>query len=70
MYLAKGLFKIAKQVARKEDKPIALSGGVAYNRMISGFMIKNNVFVHKELPCGDGCICHGQAYLANMNDST
>jgi len=33
----KGLFEIAKK-----DKPIVFSGGVAYNRMISGFMIKKN----------------------------
>ena len=25
----------------------------------------NDVFVHNELPAGDGCICYGQAYLAN-----
>jgi len=61
MYLAKGLFKIAKK-----DKPIVLSGGVAYNRMISELMIKNDVLVNKDIPCGDGSICYGQAYLANM----
>ena len=64
MYLAQGLFKIAK----KQDLPIVLSGGVAYNRMISGFMIDNDVLAHKELPAGDGCICYGQAYLANIMD--
>ena len=61
MYLAAGLFEIAK----KADMPIVLSGGVAYNRMISGFMIKNGVLVHKKLPAGDGGICYGQAYIAN-----
>ena len=65
MYLAKGFFEVAKQIAG-EDKPIVLSGGVAYNRMISGFMIKNGVLINKEIPCGDGGICYGQAYLANM----
>ncbi len=45
--------------------PIVLSGGVAYNRMISGFMINNYVLIHKELPAGDGCTCYGQAYIAN-----
>ena len=66
MYLAKGFFEIAKQKAGNET-PIVLSGGVAYNRMISEFMMKNDVIVNKDIPCGDGGICYGQAYLSNMN---
>jgi hydrogenase maturation protein HypF len=66
MYLAKGFFEIAKQKAGNK-RPIVLSGGVAYNRMISEFMIKNDVAVNKDMPCGDGGICYGQAYLSNMN---
>jgi len=58
MYLAKGLFEIAKG-----GKPIVLSGGVAYNRMISGYLIKNNVLVNVDIPAGDGGLCVGQAYL-------
>ncbi len=65
MYLAKGFFKMAKQKAGNEV-PIVLSGGVAYNKMISEFMIKNNVLVNKKIPCGDGGVCFGQAYLANI----
>ena len=63
MYLAEGLYDIAKQ---KNDLPIVLSGGVAYNKMISGYMIEHKVLTHKEIPAGDGCICYGQAYLANL----
>jgi hydrogenase maturation protein HypF len=66
MYLAKGFFEMAKQKAGNEA-PIVLSGGVAYNRMISEFMMKNDVIVNKDIPCGDGGICYGQAYLSNMN---
>ncbi len=66
MYLAKGFFEIAKQKAGNEV-PIVLSGGVAYNRMISEFMMKNDVIVNRDIPCGDGGICYGQAYLSNMN---
>lgn len=66
MYLAKGFFEMAKQKAGNEV-PIVLSGGVAYNRMISEFMMKNDVIVNKDIPCGDGGICYGQAYLSNMN---
>jgi hydrogenase maturation factor HypF (carbamoyltransferase family) len=57
---------MAKQKAGNEA-PIVLSGGVAYNRMISEFMMKNDVIVNKDIPCGDGGICYGQAYLSNMN---
>ena len=64
MYIAKGLFNIAKQENKKI--PIVLSGGVGYNTMISEYMIKNNVLFNKEIPCGDGGICYGQAYLANL----
>lgn len=63
MYLAKGLFEIAD----KYQKPIVLSGGVAYNSMISSFMIDQGVFVNKDIPSGDGGICYGQAYLANLH---
>ena len=67
MYLAKGLFSIANHASKKTDKPIVLSGGVAYNKMITEYMMKNNVLVHKEIPCGDGCISFGQAYLSNVS---
>jgi hydrogenase maturation protein HypF len=65
-YLAKGFSEIAKQKAGN-GIPTVLSGGVAYNRMISEFMMKNDVIVNKDIPCGDGGICYGQAYLSNMN---
>ncbi|MBN1502362.1 carbamoyltransferase HypF [Candidatus Woesearchaeota archaeon] len=61
-YLARGMLEIAKSAG----KPIVFSGGVAYNRMISSYMMKNGVLVNKEIPSGDGGICYGQAYLANL----
>jgi hydrogenase maturation protein HypF len=67
MYIAKGLYEIAKTALKKKNIPIVFSGGVAYNRMISGFMRQHGVLVNRELPAGDGGICYGQAYLANIN---
>ncbi|MBN1157112.1 carbamoyltransferase HypF, partial [Candidatus Woesearchaeota archaeon] len=64
-YLAEGLFNIAKT----RNKAIVLSGGVAYNRMISGFMLEREVLVNKYIPSGDGGICLGQAYLANISQN-
>lgn len=66
MYIAKGLFTIAEHAVQTKNVPIVLSGGVAYNRMISEFMVKQGVLVNNALPAGDGGICYGQAYLANM----
>ncbi len=68
-YLSKGLFMIAKEFSKKDDLPIAFSGGVAYNRMISRSMLKNGVLMNKEVPCGDGGIAFGQAYLANLMEA-
>jgi len=63
-YIAKGLFEIAN----KSNLPVVFSGGVAYNNMISNYLMKNNVLFNKEIPCGDGGICYGQAYLANLKE--
>jgi hydrogenase maturation protein HypF len=67
MYIAKGLFQIAQKAQKTKDVPIVFSGGVAYNKMISEFLLTQGALAHKELPAGDGCICYGQAYLANVN---
>lgn len=66
-YIAKGLYQIAKRSLKNKNIPIVFSGGVAYNKMISGFMRQRGVLVNRELPAGDGGICYGQAYLANIN---
>jgi hydrogenase maturation protein HypF len=68
MYIAKGLFQIAEKAVSTKNLPIVFSGGVAYNRMISEYMLKHCVLVNRELPAGDGGICYGQAYLANIDE--
>lgn len=65
MYLAKGMYKIADEYAKKQNKKIVFSGGVAYNKMISSFMIEKGVLINKEVPCGDGGVSLGQAAIAN-----
>ncbi len=67
MYVAKGMYAIARKHAK--GKPIVFSGGVAYNSMITQFMGENGVLIDKEIPAGDGGICYGQAYLANLMHS-
>jgi len=69
MYVAHGLYEIASMKAESENLPIVFSGGVAYNSIISNFMIKNGVLVNKDIPSGDGGTCYGQAYLANLIES-
>jgi hydrogenase maturation protein HypF len=68
LYIAKGLFEIAKKTVKNKGIPIVFSGGVAYNRMISDYKLAHGVLVNKELPAGDGCICYGQTYLANIRN--
>jgi hydrogenase maturation protein HypF len=68
-YLTEGLFEIAQTARENENIPIVFSGGVAYNRMMSEFMLKHGVLVNREIPAGDGGICYGQAYLANIEEN-
>ncbi|RMF54548.1 carbamoyltransferase HypF [Candidatus Woesearchaeota archaeon] len=62
-YLAEGLYEIAS----KKGKPIVFSGGCAYNRIMSSFMIRKGVYTNEKVPAGDGGISFGQVsyYLAN-----
>jgi len=66
MYIAKGLFTVAQSVAMRNNLPIVFSGGVANNRMISGYLLRRGGRTNKEIPVGDGGVCFGQAYLANL----
>ena len=68
MYLAEGLFSIACEQREEDDTPIVASGGVVYNTMIAEHFMRNGVLLNKGIPCGDGGICLGQAYLANLID--
>lgn len=69
--LAKGVAGIAIEVAREEGvNNICLSGGVAYNDMITR-IIKEEVeraglhfYTNEKLPCGDGGISFGQVIVA------
>ena len=66
-YIARGFLEIAKSVSN--GVPIVFSGGVAYNKHITKFMIENNVIVNKKVPCGDGGISFGQiGYFLNNYD--
>jgi hydrogenase maturation protein HypF len=70
LYIAKGLIQIAKKYQKKynlENLPITFSGGVAYNKIITSYMIKNGVLLNKNIPSGDAGISLGQIayYLKN-----
>ncbi|MFW6449448.1 MAG: carbamoyltransferase HypF [Nanoarchaeota archaeon] len=70
-YVAEGLYKIVKG----EDLPIVFSGGVAYNRIITEYMLDKGVYLPKVVPAGDGGLCVGQCIIANQhlnisNDNT
>ncbi len=57
-YVARGLYLIAESLSG--DLPIVFSGGVAYNRYVTGYMIKKGVLVNSKVPAGDGGISFGQ----------
>jgi len=61
MYIAQGIHKIAAQY----ELPIVFTGGVAYNKMISGYMKEKSVLLNKDLAPGDANISFGQIILAN-----
>ncbi len=62
MYIAEGVFEIASRAM----KNMVFSGGVAYNRTISGFMKRNGVLLNRRIPPGDAGLCIGQAAIANL----
>ncbi|MEA3229968.1 MAG: carbamoyltransferase HypF, partial [archaeon] len=57
-YLAGGLLRIAQRTSK--GMPIIFSGGVAYNRYITAYMLENNVIINSKVPAGDGGISFGQ----------
>ncbi len=65
-YLADGLISISEDLA--DGRPIIFSGGVAYNRQITGRMIRNGIIINKEYPAGDGGISAGQIGYYIYND--
>jgi len=62
-YLARGFHEIAS----KFGKPIVWSGGVAYNKIMTEYMLENDVLTHKKIPAGDGGISFGQIAYAIAN---
>ena len=55
-YIAEGLFEIAE----KYNKNIVFSGGCAYNRLMTEYLVGRGVYVNENVPAGDGGISFGQ----------
>lgn len=55
-YIAEGLYEIAD----KYRKPIVFSGGCAYNRIMTGYLVGKGVYVNEKVPAGDGGVSFGQ----------
>ena len=66
---------IAEKYRKKQSvNQIVLSGGVFNNRILTSFAISAleekgfSVYINEKVPCGDGGIALGQAYLASLED--
>lgn len=75
LMLAKMITKIALQVREKSDiNQIALSGGVFNNNILLENAFKNleekgfEVYTNELVPCGDGGIAFGQAYISALEE--
>ncbi len=66
-YLAKGLHEIASNY----NDSIVFSGGCAYNKIMTSFMLEKGVKVNEKVPSGDGGISFGQIafYSANSGNN-
>jgi hydrogenase maturation protein HypF len=71
-----GLVDLAADRAREKGaKAIGVTGGVSYNRTITGWMEEMaeesglELLVPRELPNGDGCISAGQCAIALRRSS-
>lgn len=60
-YLARAFY-----MAADKKLPIIFSGGVAYNEMISDYLLKKGCIINKEVPPGDGGLAFGQGIYANL----
>ncbi len=58
IYLAKGLHEIALKY--DDSLPVVFSGGVAYNKFISGYFLSHGILLNKDIPSGDGGVSAGQ----------
>ncbi len=59
-YVAEGLLTIAKRA----KKPIVFSGGCAYSRVMTNYLLEQGVLINKTVPAGDGGISFGQVAYA------
>jgi hydrogenase maturation protein HypF len=69
--LARGIARLAINAAQKHGmRTVALSGGVAYNRMIRETIRREidaaslNCLINRDYPLGDGCVSFGQCVYA------
>ncbi len=76
-YLAKGVSELAVSLANQRGlELIGLSGGVAYNDHITSCVagiVKEaglEFLIHRQVPCGDGCISFGQALAAGLRQNS
>ncbi len=69
LYLAEGLYEIANNINKTKNRKMIFSGGCAYNRIMSSFMLEKGVLLNEKYPSGDGGLSFGQIGYWLMNKS-
>lgn len=70
LYIAKGLYNIAENGINNKHKPsnIYSAGGMTKNKIISGYLMKKDVYLSKTIPRGDEGVAFGQLVYYLLND--
>ncbi len=70
LYLAKGFLEIIDKykltINSKKDLPITWSGGCAYNKTMTTYLLSKGVKINKNIPAGDGGISVGQVAYKSL----
>jgi hydrogenase maturation protein HypF len=68
-YIAKGLAEIIRIQNNRCRLPVYFAGGIANNKIISGYLRERGVVLNRKLPRGDAGISFGQIFCFLLTDS-
>jgi len=63
LYIAQGFYEIARRAAKNKRPKIYFGGGMANNKIMSGFFASKGAVMNKKVPRGDAGLSFGQIYF-------